>query len=201
MRSGKVPASGAARAALLLAIGAAVAALVVVGALWATGALAFQETRQEEIAARGAEVMPFDLEETTHIFQKTQTGGVQKVVADDPTDAEQVALIREHLEEEAAAFRRGDLSAPAQIHGEQMPGLKELEAGAEEIDIHYSDLPDGAKIEYETSNPALVAALHDWFEAQLSDHGDHAVEEGSGTDDGHPSDHEGRDGEQHSMEH
>ena len=200
MRSGNLPTGGAARAALLLAIGAAAAALVVVGALWATGALAFQETRQEEIAARGTEVMPFDLEETTHIFQKAQTGGVQKVVADDPTDAEQVALIREHLEEEAAAFRRGDLSDPAQIHGEEMPGLKELEAGAEKMDIRYSDLPNGAKIEYETSDPALVGALHDWFEAQLSDHGDHAVEGGSGAD-GRPSDHEGHDGEQHSMEH
>ena len=200
MRSGDLPASGAARAVLLLATGAAVAALVVVGALWATGALAFKETRQEEIAARGAEVMPFDLEETTHVFLKTQTGGVQKVVADDPTDAKQVALIREHLEKEAAAFRRGDLSDPSQIHGEQMPGLKELEAGAEKMDIRYSDLPNGAKIEYETSDPALVRALHDWFDAQLLDHGDHAVEEDSGAD-GRPSDHEGHQGEQHSMEH
>ena len=88
--------------------------------------------------------MPFDLEETTHVFEKTQTGGVQKVVADAPDDAEQVTLIREHLEEEAAAFRWCDLSDPSEIHGETMPGLEELEAGAEEMDIRYSDLPDGA---------------------------------------------------------
>ena len=36
-------------------------------------------------------MMPFDLEETTHIFEKRETGGVQKVVTDDPNDAEQVA--------------------------------------------------------------------------------------------------------------
>lgn len=74
-----------------------------------------QEARQEEVAQRGAAVMPFDLEETTHVFEKTQTGGVQEVVADDPNDTEQVALVRGHLEEEAAAFRRGDLSDPALV--------------------------------------------------------------------------------------
>ena len=177
------------------------ATVAILGTLWAMGALASQEeTRQEEIAEKGAQVMPFDLEETTHIFEKTQTGGLQKVVADDPNDAEQVALIREHLEEEAAAFRRGDLSDPSQIHGEEMPGLKELEAGAKKMDIRYSDLPDGAKIEYQTSEPALVAALHDWFDAQVSDHGDHAKDGGSGAD-GRPSDHEEHHDEQHSMEH
>ena len=165
------------RVALLVA-GAALAMVATLGTLRATGTLAFQETRQEEIAEKGGQVMPFDLEKTTHVFEKTQTGGVQEVVADDPNDAEQIALIREHLEEEAAAFRRGDLSDPSEIHGEEMPGLKELEAGAEEVDIRYSDLPDGAKIEYETSDPALVAALHDWFDAQVSDHGSHA--EGGG---------------------
>ncbi len=196
MRASNLPV----RATLLLAASATLATVVILGVLWAMGALAFQETRQEEIAEKGAEVMPFDLEKTTHIFEKTETGGVQKVVADDPNDAEQVALIREHLEEEAAAFRRGDLSDPSEIHGEEMPGVKELEAGAKEMVIHYSELPDGAKIEYESSDPALVTALHTWFDAQVSDHGDHAEEGSSGTD-RHPSDHEGHDDEQHSMEH
>ena len=196
MRASNLPV----RATLLLAAGATLATVAILGTLWATGALAFQETRQEEIAEKGAEVMPFDLEKTTHIFEKTETGGVQKVVADDPNDAEQVARIREHLEEEAAAFRQGDLSDPSEIHGEEMPGVKELEAGAKEMVIHYSELPDGAKIEYESSDPALVTALHTWFDVQVSDHGDHAEDGSSGTD-GHPSDYEGHDDEQHSMEH
>ncbi len=155
------------------------ATLAIAGTLWGMGAFGFQETRQEEVAQKGTEVMPFHLEETTHVFEKTQTGGMQKVVAEDPTGAEQVALIREHLKEEAAAFRRGDLSDPSEIHGKEMPGLEDLEAGAEEMDIRYSDLPDGASVEYETSDPALVAALHDWFNAQISDHGDHAEVGGS----------------------
>ncbi len=196
MRASNLPV----RVALLLAGGAALSTVAILGTLWATGAFASQETRQEEVAQKGTEVMPFDLEETTHVFEKTETGGVQKVVADGPTGAEQVALIREHLEEEAAAFRRGDLSDPAEIHGEDMPGLEGLEAGAEEVDIRYSDLPDGAKIVYETGDPALVAALHDWFDAQVSDHGEHAEDAGSGAD-GRPSDHERHDDELDLMEH
>jgi hypothetical protein len=119
--------------------------------------------------------MPFNLEETTHVFEPTENGGVQKVVADDPTDQEQLSLIREHLQEEADKFSQGDFSDPAEIHGEDMPGLKELEENASSFEVSYSELPDGAQIEYTTDEPALVSALHDWFEAQLSDHAEHAT--------------------------
>nr|BFE78375.1 hypothetical protein GCM10020093_009760 [Planobispora longispora] len=53
---------------------------------------------------------------------------MQTVTADDPADASQVRLIREHLTEEAARFGRGDFGDPASIHGERMPGLRELSA-------------------------------------------------------------------------
>ena len=179
------------------ALGAVMATL---GVLYAAGALAFQ-SRQEVVVERGAEVMPFDLEETTHIFKPTATGGVQKVVADDPTDEEQISLIREHLREEADAFRRGDLSDPAEIHGEEMPGLKELEAGAERIDVRYAELADGAQIEFATADPALASALHEWFGAQLSDHGEHATEGRSGSSgtEGRAMDHEQHS--EHSVDH
>ena len=174
MRASNLPV----RAALLLAAGGGLATVAILGALWATGAFASQETRPEEIAEKGARVMPFDLEETTHVFEKTQTGGVQEVVADDPADEKEISLIKGHLEEEAAAFRRGDYSDPSSIHGQDMPGLKQLEAGHEKVEVRYSELPDGARIEFSTEDPASVRALHRWFDAQLSDHGGDA--EGGG---------------------
>ncbi len=174
MRAGDSVVGGASRAALLVATTALIAVAAALGVLWAAGTFDSRETRREEVAQRGAEVMPFDLDQTTHVFEPTETGGVQEVVADDPTDEGQVLLIREHLEEEAEAFGRGDLSDPAAIHGEDMPGLRELEAGAARIDVRYSELPDGARITYASEDPALVSALHEWFEAQVSDHGDHA---------------------------
>ena len=192
MKADDLSVGGTSRGTLLLVAGlAVVAVLATLGILRAAGAFTSQETRQEEVAERGAEVMPFDLEKTTHVFEPTRTGGVQQVVADDPSDGEQVALIRAHLREEAEAFRRGDLSDPAKIHGQDMPGLEKLQAGAAEIDIRYSELPDGAQIEYETSDPALVSALHEWFDAQLSDHGGHAEGGAAGSSEGadHSMDH------------
>ncbi len=130
--------------------------------------------RQSEVAERGAQVMPFDLDKTTHVFREGSDGGRQTVRADDASDVNQVTLIRQHLREEQAAFARGDFSDPAKIHGEDMPGLAALRSGASRIKVAYSDLPDGAVLTYTTTDPALVEALHAWFRAQVSDHGSHA---------------------------
>jgi hypothetical protein len=132
------------------------------------------DARVAEVAARGAEVMPFDLERTTHRFAATDVGGVQTVVADDPRDAAQVALVRQHLRLEADRFRAGDLGDPAAIHGHDMPGLATLEAHADSFAISYREVEAGGRITFETDDPVLVSALHDWFEAQLADHGAHA---------------------------
>ncbi|MGE5087922.1 MAG: hypothetical protein ACM3QY_02260 [Candidatus Levyibacteriota bacterium] len=77
---------------------------------------------------RGAEVMPFDLKATTHIFTKTPDGGVQRVVVRNPGDLRQVDLIRMHLRHIDEQFAKGNYSAPSSIHGNDMPGLRELQA-------------------------------------------------------------------------
>ncbi|MGI8911628.1 MAG: aspartate carbamoyltransferase [Rubrobacteraceae bacterium] len=182
--------TGNTRRTLALVGGAVmVASVAVLGTLYATGAFAFQENqedvRRQQVAEKGSGVMPFDLEATTHVYEKTENGGVQKVVADDPDDAGNVAAIREHLREEADAFGRGEFSDPASIHGRDMPGLAELEAGAGRVEVSYEDLPDGAQIVLESEDPELVAAVHEWFDAQISDHGDDATEavgQGEGMD-------------------
>ena len=80
-------------------------------------------------------------------------------------------LIRQHLKDEAVRFSEGDYSDPTSIHGNEMPGIKELEAAASMIVITYQELPDGAQINYETPDIRLITAIHSWFGAQLSDHG------------------------------
>ena len=80
----------------------------------------------QEVAARGAEVMPFDLGATSHVFTKSRNGGLQQVQARNPKDNAQVRLIRSHLRDIAARFEQGDFSAPTQIHGVDMPGLEQL---------------------------------------------------------------------------
>lgn len=119
--------------------------------------------------------MPFDLEQTMHLFQHLDDGGLQTVTAKDPANSQQIALIQAHLKEEAAQFQRGDFSDPATIHGEHMPGLAALQTGARQIAIQYTPLPNAAQIQYTTKDPGLIAALHQWFTAQRSDHGHHAT--------------------------
>jgi hypothetical protein len=152
----------------------ALTALIVLGILDRPGVGA-PPTRQEEVATRGVQVMPFDLEQTMHVFQPLEDGGLQTVTAKDPSNSEQIALIQAHLKEEAEKFRRGDFSDPAKIHGEDMPGLAALKAGTRHIEMQYTPLPNGAQIRYATQDPALIMAIHQWFAAQLSDHGHHAV--------------------------
>lgn len=134
------------------------------------------EQRLDEVAERGSHVMPFDLEKTTHIFSKTDTGGVQQVIAKDKSDTEQINLIRSHLSAITKEFKQGNFSNPEKIHGERMPGLAELKtAKTGQIKIVYKELPDGAEITYATHIEKLKLAIHQWFDAQLSDHARHAV--------------------------
>ncbi len=115
--------------------------------------------------------MPFDIAKTRHIFQMTESGGVQKVVARDPEDSEQIALIRKHLKQEAERFQRGDFSDPAALHGADMPGLAALRDGASDVAIDYSEIPAGGQITFEAEDLRLITAVHRWFGAQLSEHG------------------------------
>lgn len=125
---------------------------------------------QAEMAERASQVMPFDLDATRHTFTKMDTGGVQLVVAKDPSDRDNIDLIRSHAEREASAFGAGDFGDPAAIHGMDMPGLDELQARAAEIEVRYASLPAGARITYTADDPTLVRALHNWFDAQTMDH-------------------------------
>jgi len=69
------------------------------------GVVMGQTQRQEEVHARGAEVMPFQLSATTHVFTKSPSGGLQQVVGKTPGDTEQIRLIRMHLQAIATRFR------------------------------------------------------------------------------------------------
>ena len=128
-------------------------------------------TPQAHVHQMGVQIMPFDVSRTIHVFRMTETGGTQRVLIRDAAASDQIALIREHLAHEARAFQRGDYSDPARLHGGQMPGLMDLQAGAARVKVSYAALPDGAEIRFETTDPALLTAIHRWFGAQLSEHG------------------------------
>lgn len=139
--------------------------------------MAADSPRQKAVAEKGSTVMPFSLDATTHVFTKTPTGGTEQVVAKDTGNADQVRLTREHLASIAKAFASGDFSSPAQIHGKEMPGLAALEAAKpSDIRITFAELRAGGQITFFATDKSLVRALHDWFDAQLSDHGHDAMQ-------------------------
>lgn len=132
--------------------------------------------RQAEVAQRGAEVMPFSLKATTHIFTQSDDGGNQQVIAKNLSDSGQIRLIRKHLREIQVQFQRGDFSGPARTHGTDMPGLAQLRAAKPgQISITYKDIKGGGELTYRSDDPKLVSSLHAWFDAQLSDHGADAM--------------------------
>jgi hypothetical protein len=155
-----------------VALGALLAATIAAGGCASSDDALTQ--RRAEVADRGAQVMPFDLDATTHTFTKTGTGGVQTVVSDDPDDAEQIALIGDHLGQERDNFARGDFDDPAEVHGHDMDGVAELRAGYADIRVEYADRPDGAQLTYTSDDPELIDAIHAWFDRQVMDHGAHA---------------------------
>lgn len=152
------------------------AALAVLGS--ADGSAVAQETargddtsRQQEVREKGAQIMPFALEQTLHSFDKTETGGIQRVLMRGNAP-DQVAMIRSHLHEIAQSFSTRDFDKPAHIHGADMPGLAQMKAApAEDLDVSYREFDNGAEIRYTGHTPEIVGAIHRWFDAQLSDHG------------------------------
>ena len=91
-------------------------------------------SRQDEVADRGGEVMPFDLDATTHEFVSAPMAGPRRSPAT-PTIPSRSTSCGSTCGAEADAFRAGDFDDPATIHGREMPGLAEMAAGAGRGDI------------------------------------------------------------------
>jgi hypothetical protein len=126
------------------------------------------------IEERSEQVMPFDMNQAMHVFTPTKTGGVQAVVVHNANE-QQISLVRQHLQQQAVAFAKGDFSNPAYVHGNDMPGLNELERDYSHMTVAYANTTLGAKIVYTSADPKVVAAIHEWFRAQVHDHGSHAT--------------------------
>ena len=149
----------------------AIRSILLLGAVACTSQPQASPARRAEVAARGAEVMPFDLSKTRHRFEDLPVGGLQTVTANDPADTLQLRLIREHLQQEAVRFSRGDFADPMAIHGHTMPGVAELRQGFRQIQVRFDAIPGGATLRYITDDPIMLTALHRWFAAQRTDHG------------------------------
>jgi hypothetical protein len=57
----------------------------------------------------------------------------------------------------------------------QMPGVATLRASSARIRVAYQTVADGARLTFSTEDAPALQAIHDWFAAQVSDHGSHAM--------------------------
>jgi hypothetical protein len=155
--------------------------ILVVLLLFSTTATALEKTDPktvDEVRQRMQQVVPFTLDQAQQTFTKTVHGGIQHVVAKSAGDTRQIKLIQAHLAEIANQFRKGDFSVTERMHGDNMPGLAQLKsAKTDDIKFEYKALDNGAQIHYSTEYPLFVQALHEWFDAQNSEHGSDALPE------------------------
>jgi hypothetical protein len=135
--------------------------------------------RLDEVRQHTQQVVPYAMDQTKQMFTKTVHGGVQHVVVTSG-NSEQIKLVQAQLLKMANNFSKGDFSETERIHGSNMPGLAQLKmAKPYDIKFEYKALPDGAQIHYSTEYPLLAQALHEWFDAQASEHGDTVLQEHS----------------------
>lgn len=128
------------------------------------------ETKQECAQGVSNSSMEVDTSVTVHVFKMTEQGGIERLMTRGLGVPDQVAFLQAQLRHEATDYKAGNYSQPAKLPGVGMPGVKELQEGAADIKVSYTDLPNGAEIALETTNLTLLTAIHRWFGAQLFEH-------------------------------
>jgi hypothetical protein len=122
------------------------------------------------VEQRGDHTMGFDHAATTHHFLLTAEGGAIEVEANDPADTASRDAIRRHLTQIAGAFQQGDFASPRAIHDRVLPGVPEMTRRKEAIAYRFEETERGGRVRIATSDPAALAAVHDFLRAQIADH-------------------------------
>jgi hypothetical protein len=145
--------------------------LVLVVAVVAAGPLSLAAQHQDhQLHARGAKVMGFDQEKTTHHFYLHPDGGAIDIAVNDPADATNREAIQAHLPHIAMLFGNGDFSAPMLIHETKVPGTETMTRLKDRIAYRFVKTPKGGRLDITTSDPAALAAVHEFLRFQITDH-------------------------------
>ena len=120
---------------------------------------------------RGAMVMGFDQQKTTHHFYLYGDGGAIQVTVKDASDTMDLDAIRMHLPHIAMMFGQGDFSNPMLVHDRSdVPGAAEMARLKNRIAYRYHEVPDGGRVDIVTTDPAALKAVHAFLAFQISDH-------------------------------
>jgi hypothetical protein len=120
---------------------------------------------------RGATVMGFDQQLTTHHFLLFTDGGAVDVSVKDGTDRKNLDAIRSHLPHIAAMFGAGNFEAPMLVHdSKNVPGTKEMAARTDRIQYRYVETTLGGRVDIVTTDRAALDAVHAFLKFQIADH-------------------------------
>ena len=120
---------------------------------------------------RGALVMGFDQNRTTHHFLLFTDGGAIDVSVNDPADTQNRAAIRSHLPHIAMMFGEGNFDAPMLVHDStNVPGTKLMTERKGVIRYQYVETLNGGRVNIVTSDPDALAAVHAFLKFQIAEH-------------------------------
>ena len=120
--------------------------------------------------ARGAHVMGFDQDKTTHRFLLHPDGGAVDIFVKDPRDTANRDAIRSHLPHIAQMFAEGNFAAPMLIHDTNVPGTDQMTALKNRIRFAYVETPAGGRLDIVTTDAAALKAVHEFMRFQIRDH-------------------------------
>ena len=129
-----------------------------------------QLAKEAELKTRGAGAMGFDQDATTHHFLLTDTGGVIQVEAKRPDDRVNREAIQTHLRTIAAEFGRADFEAPFKTHGEEPPGVEQMQVLKDAIRYRYEDYGNGGRVYIVGGTKAASDAIHQFLRYQIREH-------------------------------
>jgi hypothetical protein len=120
---------------------------------------------------RGAMVMGFDQQKTTHHFYLYEDGGAIDISVNDAADTANRDAIRSHLPHIAMLFGQGNFDAPMLVHdSKNVPGTAEMTRLKDKISYKYVESTKGGRVDIVTTEPVALTAVHDFLRFQITDH-------------------------------
>jgi hypothetical protein len=129
-----------------------------------------QHDHTAQVNARGAHVMGFSQDKTTHHFVLTFDGGVIDVRVNDVKDTEGRDEIRMHFQHISRMFADGDFTDPMLVHATNVPGTAAMKQLKDALHWDVVETPRGAKMVVSADNKPALDALHEFLKFQIEDH-------------------------------
>jgi hypothetical protein len=125
------------------------------------------------LQARGEHVMGVNQYRSAHVFEDLPDGGRVVLERSDASDTADIATIRAHMRDIAAAFRAGDFTKPFEVHAREVPGTVAMASKRAVISYDATERPRGGEVRIRTGDPVAVAAIHQFLAFQRAEHHAH----------------------------